>query len=132
MCFSADGQKTERALKTLMQDGHLICENTPLGKIYAVTGKSISQIRYHVDCYDGEVPNVSDMKLDVENSLTKRKIISSFIADYVFQTQTKALYLQFYSTPKRQRNEYLLQLYMKQISFRNYLKQDETQKQKIL
>lgn len=132
MCFQSDTQKVERALKALLQDGYLIYQNTTLGNLYGLTGKGISQIRYHHDYYEGEPPTLSDMKLDIEGSLTKRRIISAFIADYVFQIQNKELYLQFFTTPKIPRNEYLLQQFLMQISFRNFLKQDVIQKLKIL
>ena len=133
LCFHADIQKVERAIKNLMKDGYLIYQGTALGNLYGLTGNGISQIRYHHDYYSGEKPSaVSDMKLDVEGSLTKRRVISSLIAEYVFQFQTRQLFQKYYTTDKLTRNIYLMQQFLKQILFRELLNQNEQTRKESL
>ena len=133
LCFHADIQKVERAIKNLIKDGYLIYQGTALGNLYGLTGNGISQIRYHHDYYSGEKPSaVSDMKLDVEGSLTKRRVISSLIAEYVFQFQTRQLFQKYYTTDKLTRNIYLMQQFLKQILFRELLNQNEQTRKESL
>ena len=121
-CFSSDLQKTERAIGQLMTDGYLISRQTQYGKLFGLTKEGISQLRSSVCDSDMEFPTASDMKLDIESTLLKHKIISSFIADYVFQKQLSLLWNQFYTTDKLTRNLYLCEQYVKNIVYRDYLR----------
>lgn len=120
-CFQSDIQKTERAIKALKKDGYLISQDTPMGVLYGLTGEGIVQIRYPKDYSPSQQGTVSSMKLDVENSLLKRKLTSATIAEYVFSVQVSELFDQFYRTDKVTRNLYLMKQYLKNVSYRETL-----------
>lgn len=122
LCYHSDIQKTERALNALKKDGYIFSQNTHLGLLIGLTGEGITQIRYHKDYYlEDTHPQVSDMSLDIESSLMKRKLVSSLIADHVFTVQTTKLLQKFYSTEIPDRNLYLLREYLKNVTYRKSL-----------
>ena len=122
LCYHSDIQKTERALNALKKDDYIFSQNTHLGLLIGLTGEGITQIRYHKDYYlEDTHPQVSDMSLDIESSLMKRKLVSSLIADHVFTVQTTKLLQKFYSTEIPDRNLYLLREYLKNVTYRKSL-----------
>lgn len=128
VCFHSDIQKTERAVKALIKGGYLISQNTSMGVLYGLTKEGISQIRYHKDYCSLEQGTVSAMKLDIENSLMKRKLTSALIAEYVFSIQVKELFDLYFRTDKLTRNLYLMKQYLKNISYRESLTKAYSQK----
>lgn len=125
-CFSADTQKVERAIKDLREQGYLIVENTAYGNLYGLTKEGMEQIRNHPDYIEeGRESPVSEMKIKVESSLLKRKLLSGMVAEYIFQYQLKQLWNQFFTTDKLTRNVFLMKQYIKNISYRDYLQMEE-------
>jgi len=124
--FSADTQKVERAVKDLKVQGYLIVESTAYGNLYGLSKAGMEQIRNHPDYTEaGQECPVSEMKIKVESSLLKRKLLSGFVADYIFQCQLRELWNRFFTTDKLTRNVFLMKQYLKNISYRDFLKRSE-------
>lgn len=125
-CFSADTQKVERSVKALKEQGYLVVENTAYGNLYGLSRTGIEQIRNHVEyTEEGQECSVSEMKIKVESSLLKRKLLSGLVADYIFQYQLKELWNRFFTTDKLTRNIFLMKQYLKNIAYRDFLQKDE-------
>lgn len=124
--FSADTQKVERTVKNLKGQGYLIVESTVYGNLYGLSKAGMEQIKNHPDyTEEGQECPVSEMKIKVESSLLKRKLLSGLIADYIFQYQLKALWNAFFTTDKPTRNIFLMKQYLKNINYRDFLKLSE-------
>lgn len=127
--FSADIQKVERTVKDLKEQGYLIVENTAYGNLYGLSREGMEQIRNHFDyTEEGQESSVSEMKINVESSLLKRKLLSGLIADYIFKYQLKGLWNCFFTTDKLTRNIFLMKQYLKNVAYRDYLQMNETEK----
>lgn len=127
--FSADTQKVERAVKDLKTQGYLIVESTAYGNLYGLSKAGMEQIRNHPDyTEEGQESAVSEMKIKVESSLLKRKLLSGLVADYIFQYQLRELWNRFFTTDKLTRNVFLMKQYLKNISYRDFLKKSEAER----
>ena len=123
--FSADEGKLKRAVKALLTQEYLLEEETCFGKIYGLTKEGISQVR---GATKEEKVNINPMNLNTESSLSKKKLVSAKIADYVFDRQAVWLWNDFFSTEVKKRNEYIVDVYLTQILYR-YIKEQAKEEQ---
>lgn len=131
--FSADIQKIEKTVKDLKEQGYLIVESTAYGNLYGLSKAGMEQIRNHPNYTEEgmEVP-VSEMKIQVESSLMKRKLLSGMTADYIFRCQLSELWNLFFTMDKLTRNYFLMKQYLKNICYREYLQMEEEERYRHL
>lgn len=125
--FFAEESRLLRAVRSLLCQGYLQEEENCYGKIFGLTKDAIAQVR---GATKEEKANISPMNLKTESSLSKKKLVSAKIADYVFERQVIWLWNSFFTTDKQKRNEYLVDLYLTQILFRD-IKECSKEEQKI-
>lgn len=129
--FSAEENRLQRAIRSLISQGYMNeVDSCYGGKIFGLTREGISQVR---GATKEEKVNISPMNLNTESSLSKKKLVSAKIADYVFTRQLIWLWNSFYSIEKKKRNEYITEVYLTQILYRDMKEQSkEVQKKRFL
>ena len=132
--FSYDTQTIERNLKELAKQGYLIFCDTPFGRLYGLSKNGIEQIRCNPCYFAGNKKdvNLQDMKIKNPNAYQGRKLVSYAIAEHIFRVQLVQLWNQYATTDKIERNIFLAKLYLKNIRYRDFLKEGKEQKKAYL
>lgn len=126
--FWVDEGRLKRAVKSLLCQGYLLEEENSFGKIFGLTKEGIAQVR---NATKEEKINISPMNLSTESSMSKKKLVSAKMADYVFNRQAVWLWNEFFGTEKGKRNEYIMDVYLTQILYR-YIKEQTKSEQEAL
>ena len=131
---SGEEQKIERAVNELIEDGYLIKKNTCMGAMFGLSREAVSFIKVNPLHFDEsyDKPASYETNMECENSLTKRKITSSVIADYVLVKVVSELKSQFMNQEKAVRNTYCIKSFIRYVLYKEYMQKSQIERKVML
>lgn len=127
--LSQSNNNLKHIIKNLVEEGYLFSVKTIYGNILGLTKEGQRQVK--------KIPEesqtiISDMTIDSDTKTTRNKIVSSYLAHFVFQKMNEEVLYRFLCTDVKKRNLYILEKYIQDFTFRDFLNKDFEERKKEL